>query len=81
MSDFQVHPSLFVCPNQCDVFKCCSQRPPFQPTPPPVGFYSPYSKPGTADYNVQMSKVWMGRPCWAPEGFQCQCPTYVLKNQ
>ena len=74
-------PSNYVCPNQVSAYTCCSTRPPFQKQPPPIGYYSPYPPPGTRDYAVQMQKVWLGKPCWAPEGFPCRCETYVLQNK
>lgn len=75
-----IHPSSYECPNVINAYMCCSIRPPLQKTPPPIGYYSPYTAPNTQDYKVQMQKVWFGKPCWAPEGFPCNCETYVLKN-
>ena len=74
-----MNPSSYKCPNACDAYKCCSNRPPVSLTPPPIGYYSPYSAPGTPDYQVQMQRVFFGRPCWAPEGKVCACDTYLLK--
>lgn len=76
-----MNPSSFRCPNMCDVFKSCANRPPFSPVPPPIGYYLPYSGPGTADYQVQRQTVFFGRSCFAPEGTVCGCDTYLLQNQ
>ena len=74
--DFQVHPSLYQCPNQ-NQYQC--QTPPWT-APPTPGFFHKYTT--QSDYIKQHEQVFMGAPCFAPAGFTCnQCNSYVLQNK